>query len=437
MNIYDSSKMKNIFRARGFEFTDDIYESDLIILNTCNIREKASEKIYSELGKIKIYKDQRKEQGLDLVIVVAGCVAQAEGEVIFSRAPYVDIVVGPQSYQTLPDLLDELDSNGQRQINLSFVADKKFDYLEEEDFPQGISAFLTIQEGCDKFCKFCCVPYTRGAEYSRAVPEIYREAMNLAKQGTREITLLGQNVNGYRAAGIDNKMVGLGELIRLVATIPQIERIRYTTSHPNDVDEELIRAHAEEMKLMPFLHLPVQSGSDAILKAMNRKHTADKYLKIIDKFRNARSGMAFSSDFIVGYPGETDQDFKDTLRLVKEVEYAQCYSFKYSPRPGTPAASMENQVPEEVKSERLEELQLLLSSQQKKFNDSFVGKRMTILLDKPGRYKGQVIGKSEYMQSVHVDNAIGDIGKFIEVEIVKSLSNSLEGKKIENSLEAA
>jgi len=431
MNVYDTSQMKNMLRAKGFVYTEGINEADLIILNTCHIREKASEKIYSELGKIKILKNQRKKNNLDTITVVAGCVAQAEGEEIFRRAPVVDIVVGPQSYQTLPAMLENIiNDNQKQQINLEFEVDKKFDFLKEEEYPQGISAFLTIQEGCDKFCKFCCVPYTRGAEYSRPSHEVFRDAMKIAASGTKEITLLGQNVSAYEYTGPENTKVKLGELIRLVASLPQIERIRYTTSHPNDMQDDLIEAHREEKKLMPFLHLPVQSGSDKILKDMNRKHNSKQYLELIDKFRKARPDIAFSSDFIVGYPGETEQDFKDTLSLIKEVGYAQCYSFKYSMRPGTPAAEAKNQIPEEVKTARILEIQELINSEQQKFNNNFIGRTLSVLFDRNGRYEGQVIGKSEYMQSVHIDNGKHLINKIVQVKITKSLQNSLTGELV-------
>jgi tRNA-2-methylthio-N6-dimethylallyladenosine synthase len=426
MNVYDSDKIKNLLRKQGFVQTDDPLDADMIVLNTCHIREKASEKIYSELGKINKNAKKRKEKlGLDTITVVAGCVAQAEGEVIFSRAPNVDIVVGPQSYQNLPALIAEVTANNGQQINLEFEVDKKFDYLKEEDKTQGYSAFVTIQEGCDKFCKFCCVPYTRGPEFSRMPSDLFRESLNLSKLGTKEITLLGQNVNGYRSLGLDKKEFDIADLIRMIATIPNIDRIRYTTSHPNDVNDNLILVHKEEMKLMPYLHLPVQSGSDKILKEMNRKHTSKHYLEIIDKFRKARPDIAFSSDFIIGYPGETDQDFQDTVNLVKEVNYAQCYSFKYSPRPGTPAAESKDQVPEEVKTERLAILQDILYQQQKTFNDSFVGKEVEVLLEKKGRKDNQAVGKSEYLQSVHINDADHLIGKIIKAKVIESKTNSL------------
>ncbi len=430
MNVYDSSKMKNLLRAASYEYTEDITEADLVILNTCHIREKASEKVYSELGKIKQLKDERKKQNLDMLIVVAGCVAQAEGEIIFKRANYVDAVVGPQSLQTLPSMLEKITNDNSQEINLKFEADQKFDFLEEEKSTQGVSSFLTIQEGCDKFCKFCCVPYTRGAEYSRPVHEIYREAMQLASAGAKEITLLGQNVSSYKAMATTNQEFELGGLIRLIADIPSIERIRYTTSHPNDMQDALIEAHKDVDKLMPFLHLPVQSGSNKLLKHMNRKHTREEYFKLIDKFRKARPDIAFSSDFIVGYPGETDQDFADTIDLIKTVNFAQCYSFKYSIRPGTPAASMEDQVPEAIKEERIKEIQKVILELQEKYNQSFIGKKVKVLLEKDGKRIDQAGGKSEHMQSVYLDNAKNLKGSIVEVLVNQATGNSLTGIKV-------
>jgi tRNA-2-methylthio-N6-dimethylallyladenosine synthase len=430
MNVYDTSKMKNLLRNAGYESTEEITEADLVILNTCHIREKASEKVYSELGKLKLLKDARKKQDLDMLIVVAGCVAQAEGEVIFQRANYVDAVVGPQSLQTLPSMLEKITNDNSKEINLKFEADQKFDFLEEEKSTQGVSSFLTIQEGCDKFCKFCCVPYTRGAEYSRPVHEIYREAMQLAGSGAKEITLLGQNVSAYKAMATTNQEFELGGLIRLIADIPQVERIRYTTSHPNDMQDKLIEAHRDVKKLMPFLHLPVQSGSNKLLKDMNRKHTREEYFRLIDKFRKARPDIAFSSDFIVGYPGETDQDFADTLDLIRTVNFSQCYSFKYSIRPGTPAATMEDQIPESVKDARIAEIQKVIFEQQEAFNKSFVGKKVKVLLDKDGKRAGQAGGKSEHMQSVYIDNASELKGSIVEVLVTQATTNSLTGIKV-------
>ena len=420
MNVYDSLKMENLLKPHGFNITNDEKNADLIILNTCHIREKASEKVYSELGKIK-----KNNFGIKPTVVVAGCTAQAEGEQIFKRAKNVDIVVGPQSYHNLPKLLERVKREEKWVIDLDFDEENKFDEIEILNNPKH-SSFLTIQEGCDKFCHFCCVPYTRGKEYSRKIPDIYREAISLVSKGVREITLLGQNVSAYH--GIDNGNISrtLGWLIKKICQIDGLKRVRYTTSHPKDmIDDELFIAHAEEEKLMPFLHLPVQSGSDDILKSMNRNHNRDFYFRIIDKFRKFRPDIAFSSDFIVGYPGETDKDFEDTLDLVRKVSYAQCYSFKYSPRPGTPASMLENQVPEEVKSERLRILQNLLREQQQEFNNGFIGKDIDVMFEKNGRYEGQFIGKSPYLQSVVVKSDNYIIGQIKKVNITRTGLNSL------------
>ncbi|GFZ79503.1 tRNA-2-methylthio-N(6)-dimethylallyladenosine synthase [Rickettsiales bacterium] len=425
MNVYDSIKMQELLLQVGFEITKNIQEANLIILNTCHIREKATEKLYSELGRIKVYKHQN-----NAAIAVAGCVAQAEGEEIFARAPFVDIVVGPQSIHTLPDLIKQLKQKNPKLIKLDFPAVTKFDYLPEENLPQGVSAFLSIQEGCDKFCRFCVVPYTRGAEYSRPVNEIYREALQLAAGGAKEITLLGQNVNAYHGTAPDGTTWNLGKLIMHLAKIKGIQRIRYTTSHPRDMHNDLYEAHATEPKLMPFLHLPVQSGSDRILKAMGRKHTAEKYLEIIQRLHNARKDIAFSSDFIVGYPGETEADFEETLALIKEVRYAQCYSFKYSPRPGTPAANLANQIPEEVKSARLRRLQDLTNTQQKEFNHSASCRTMPVLIEYQDKRK-KLTGRSPYMQLVHIENCEhGNIGQIVNVLITSTLPHSLIGEII-------
>lgn len=425
MNVYDSVKMAELLAPYGYAQTDDMNDSDLIILNTCNIREKAAEKVYSELGRIKKIKDKHALNGRKMHIAVAGCVSQAEGEEIFRRAPQVDIVVGPQSYTTLPDLLSKITrDNLKHAINLDFVSEAKFDTLPEETNSQGISAFLSIQEGCDKFCTFCVVPYTRGAEFSRPIADVYREAIKLAEHGAKEITLLGQNVTAYHGASPEGEK-SISDLIRLVATIKGIERIRYTTSHPRDMTDELIELHASEPKLMPFIHLPIQSGSNNILRAMNRKHTAEEYLNIINKFRKVRPDMAFSSDFIVGFPGETDQDFEDTMELVRKVGYAQAYSFKYSIRPGTPAANKENQVPEDVKTERLARLQALILSQQQEFHHKSIGNITDVLFDKPGKYEGQVTGRNPYMQAVHIANHPELLGKTAKVKLIAPFSNSI------------
>lgn len=425
MNVYDSIRMADTLRPLGYEECTDSKNADIVILNTCHIREKAAEKVYSELGRINNEKIKRSKNGNNMVIAVAGCVAQAEGEEIFRRAPYVDIVVGSQSYQTLPDLLGKVQRDSGNAINLDLV-DNKFDLLPEESKSQGVNACISIQEGCDKFCTFCVVPYTRGAEYSRSVPEIYREAIKLTSLGAKEINLLGQNVNAFHGEA-DGKAWNLGQLIRHIAKIDGVERIRYSTSHPRDMHEDLYEAHALEPKLMPFLNLPVQSGSNAILKAMNRKHTRDEYFKIIERLKKDRPDMQFSSDFIIGFPGETEKDFEDTLDLARTVGFSQAYSFKYSPRPGTPGADMENQIPEEIKDERLQRFQALIAEQQLAFNESCIGKIMPVLFDRDGRRDRQIVGKTPYMQSAHLlvpDNE-SLIGQIREVKITKALPYSL------------
>jgi tRNA-2-methylthio-N6-dimethylallyladenosine synthase len=431
MNVYDSIKMGELLKPHGFEVTEQPEGADMVILNTCHIREKASEKVYSELGRMRDEKLFKKAQGQDMVIAVAGCVAQAEGEEIFKRAPYVDIVVGPQSYQNLPRLLEQTKRDKGWAIDLEFPLESKFDEITSEVQTQGAAAFLSIQEGCDKFCHFCVVPYTRGAEYSRGVPEIYREAIKLVALGAKEIHLLGQNVSAYHGKAGDGSTWSLGKLIKHLAKIDGLERIRYTTSHPRDmVDEELFEAHATEPKLMPFLHLPIQSGSSKILESMNRKHTREFYLEKIEKFKAARPDMIFSSDFIVGYPGETEQDFLDTMDMVKAVKYGQCYSFKYSPRPGTPGALLENQVPEDVKTERLARLQELIMKEQKDLNESSIGKIMPVLFQGEGKYDGQIMGRSPYMQSVYVTAPRDMIGTITDVEITEAGQNGLGGKLV-------
>ncbi|MCP5369679.1 MAG: tRNA (N6-isopentenyl adenosine(37)-C2)-methylthiotransferase MiaB [Rickettsiaceae bacterium] len=426
MNVYDSIKMQELLKPFGFKETTQLECADMVILNTCHIREKASEKIYSELGRIKIIKDERIKQGKgDMIIVVAGCVAQAEGDEIFKRAHYVDIVVGPQSYHSLPTLLEKLARSEKNLIDLDFVEETKFDNLQETTMSQGASAFISVQEGCDKFCTFCVVPYTRGAEFSRPVEQIYREAMAAVAKGSKEIYLLGQNVNAYHGKANLDEVFSLADLISHISNINGLERIRYTTSHPRDMDDKLIALHGIEQKLMPFLHLPVQSGSNKILKAMNRKHTREEYFTIIDKLRVARPDIILSSDFIVGFPGETDEDFADTMDLVTKVRYGQCFSFKYSPRPGTPAANMQ-QVPEEIKTSRLEILQKELSQQQFNQNQEYVGKIVPVLFEKMGKYQNQIMGKTPYMQSAYVENAGAElIGKIAQVNIVKALPTGL------------
>jgi tRNA-2-methylthio-N6-dimethylallyladenosine synthase len=432
MNVYDSARMADALAPLGYAPSDSAEGADMIILNTCHIREKAAEKVYSELGRLRRLQQERAAGGGRLLIGVAGCVAQAEGEEMVRRAPQVDLVFGPQTYHRLPEMVTRALSNEQARglVETDFPAESKFDELPEESAAQGPAAFLTVQEGCDKFCSFCVVPYTRGAEFSRPVSALLAEAGKLAAQGTREITLLGQNVNAFHGEGPDRETWGLGRLLRRLAEIEGIERLRYTTSHPRDMEEELIEAHRDEPKLMPYLHLPVQAGSDRVLQAMNRKHKAADYLRLVERLRKARPDLALSGDFIVGFPGESDQDFADTLKLVTEVGYAQAYSFKYSPRPGTPAAGVEAQLPEGVKAERLAMLQQLLNEQQIAFNQSKVGQRMSVLLDRKGRRAGQLVGRSPFMQSVHLDAPERLLGEIVEVEIDAAQPNSLSGRAV-------
>lgn len=424
MNVYDSNRMQDLFLSAKFAITEDLKDANLVILNTCNIREKAAEKVYSELGRVLIHKKKN-----NMIIAVAGCTAQAEGEEIFNRAPYVDIVVGPQSYHTLPELYKRAVNGEKKLLNLNFVAQEKFDYLPEELNKKEVSNFLSVQEGCNKFCSFCVVPYTRGAEFSRNVSAVYREAVRLAAHDTKELILLGQNVNAYHGIGPDNKTWSLGKLIKLLAQLGNIERISYTTSHPRDMHDELFEAHAEEKKLLPFLHLPVQSGSNKILKSMNRKHTIEEYIDIIDKLKKSQPNIAFSSDFIVGFPGETEEDFLDTMAIVEKVGFIQSFSFKYSPRPGTPGAD-KDQVAEEIKSERLYRLQDLINKKQHEFNHNMLGQTLSVLLDKHGKYEGQLTGKSQYTQAVHVNAPEKFLNKIVNVKITEILSNSLAGEII-------
>lgn len=428
MNVYDSARMADVLAPLGYAMTDGPEDADMVILNTCHIREKAAEKTFSELGRWRAHKQ---DKGGDMIIAVAGCVAQAEGEEILRRAPFVDIVLGPQTYHRLPEMVARAtraaDKNGKggAVLDTEFPLEPKFDFLPEAR-AEGSAAFLSVQEGCDKFCTFCVVPYTRGAEYSRPAAAILDEARKLVAQGVVEITLLGQNVNAWHGEGGH----GFGGLIRDLAEIDGLERIRYTTSHPRDMDDDLIAAHAQVDKLMPFLHLPVQSGSNRILDAMNRKHDRDTYLRLVDKLKAARPDLALSSDFIVGFPGETDADFADTMALVRQVGFVNTYSFKYSSRPGTPAAAMPNQVEEAVKDARLAELQNLLWDQTRQFNEASIGKVMSILLDRLGRRDGQLVGRSPYMQPVHVDNAHGLLGRVAQVRIAALHPNSLAGELV-------
>ena len=427
MNVYDSDRMSDVLAPLGYVPHHAPEEADMVILNTCHIREKASEKVFSELGRLRKLKDRARDQiGRDMMITVAGCVAQAEGEEITKRAPWVDMVVGPQSYHRLPELISQLDPQARHHVvDTDFPEEVKFDFLPEEVASRGPAAFLSVQEGCDKFCAFCVVPYTRGAEFSRSVAQVVDEAKKLVASGTREITLLGQNVNAYHGEGLDGKNWGLGRLLHHLAEIEGIERLRYTTSHPLDMDDELIFAHRDIPALMPYLHLPVQAGSDHILSAMNRRHTADDYFRIIDRLRDAVPHLALSGDFIVGFPGETDADFADTLRLVDRVKYASAYSFKYSERPGTPAANAENQVEESVKSDRLASLQQLLDAQQMAFNKGCEGQEMSILVEKIGGREGQMTGRSPFMQSVYFEGGDDLLGQILPMKITEARQNSL------------
>lgn len=430
MNVYDSMRMEDVMKPMGYNSSEVAEDADMVILNTCHIREKAAEKMYSDLGRLNKFKNKKISNGQKMIIAVAGCVGQAEGEEIFKRAPYVDVVVGPQSYQSLPDLVGKVHRDSGHAINLDFC-DDKFDVLPEENAEQGASAMVSIQEGCDKFCTFCVVPYTRGAEYSRPVADIYRETLRTAMQGAVEINLLGQNVNAYHGVDADNEVWNLGQLIHHISKIDNVKRIRYSTSHPRDMHEELYKQHWENPKLMPFLNLPVQSGSNKILESMNRKHTRELYIRIIDKLRSKRPNMQFSTDLIVGFPNESDADFEDTMDLVQKIGYTQAYSFKYSPRPGTPGADMENQVDEKIKDTRLQALQSLILKQQKEFNLSFVDKEIEVLFDRTGNKKQeQLLGRSEFMQSVHVDknklkNPDSFLGKIVKVKIFKATASSL------------
>ncbi|WP_424975407.1 tRNA (N6-isopentenyl adenosine(37)-C2)-methylthiotransferase MiaB [Dinoroseobacter sp. S124A] len=420
MNVYDSERMAETLGGEGYVQTDRAEDADMILLNTCHIREKAAEKVYSELGRFKPLKTAKP----DLKIGVAGCVAQAEGAEIMRRQPMVDLVVGPQAYHRLPDLTAKA-GTGAKALDTDFPEEDKFDHLKARPkAKRGPTAFLTVQEGCDKFCAFCVVPYTRGAEVSRPAARVLTEARDLVERGVREITLLGQNVNAYHGHA-----KGLAGLIWDLAEIDGLERIRFTTSHPNDMDDALIAAHGECAKLMPYLHLPVQSGSDRILKAMNRKHSAESYLRLIERIRAARPDILLSGDFIVGFPGETDQDFADTMALVEAVQYGQAYSFKYSARPGTPAAEKED-VPAEIADARLQELQALLTRQQRAIQDAKVGTEAQVLFEKPGRLPGQMVGKSEHLHAVHVEAPNAARGDLVRVRIEESAANSLRGKLI-------
>jgi tRNA-2-methylthio-N6-dimethylallyladenosine synthase len=431
MNVYDSERMQDALTASGYATTDDASAADLYLINTCHIREKATEKVYSEIGKLKKMRNAKREAGGDMTIAIAGCVAQAEGEEMIRRAPAVDLVIGPQAYHNLPRLLEKA-KGGARIVETGFGLDDKFANLpapqEKRVKAGGVSAFLTVQEGCDKFCTFCVVPYTRGAEVSRSVAQIVAEAEKLAANGVRELTLLGQNVNAWHGAGEGGREWGLGELLFRLADVPGLKRLRYTTSHPADMDDALIAAHRELPMLMPYLHLPVQSGSDRILKAMNRRHTGADYRRLIDRIRMARPDIALSGDFIVGFPGETDADFEDTMRIVADVGYVAAYSFKYSPRPGTPASEMDLMVDDAVAQARLERLQALLASQQQVFHNSLVGRDVEVLVEKPGREAGQRIGRSPWLIPVVLPENSGHIGDVVSVRIVGSGRNTLQAE---------
>jgi tRNA-2-methylthio-N6-dimethylallyladenosine synthase len=427
MNVYDSDRMRDTLTAMGYAETPAPDNADLVIFNTCHIREHAAEKVYSELGRLKRLKKAKQDKGSDMLVAVAGCVAQAEGKEIIRRAKNVDLVFGPQTYHRLPDLIARRLKTGDAIVETEFPAEDKFEALEQQNghrvLNRNVSAFLTVQEGCDKFCSFCVVPYTRGAEFSRPVSQIEKEARQLADAGVREITLLGQNVNAYK----DKDDTTLANLIAKLSQIDGIKRLRYTTSHPRDMDEALIEAHASNPKLMPFLHLPVQSGSERVLKAMNRGHGADYYLNVVSKVRAARPDMALSGDFIVGFPGETDAEFEDTLKLIESVNYACAYCFKYSARPGTPAADHPDQVPDDVVTARLSRIQALIHAQQTAFNRCCVGKTVPVLFEKPGRDEGQLVGRSPYLQPVHVNGQKAQIGTVLDIKIDSVGTNSLSG----------
>ena len=420
MNVYDAQRMVDTLAPEGFIETESPDDADLVILNTCHIREKASEKVYSELGRLRVVKDEAARNGRAMNIAVAGCVAQAEGEEIVRRAPTVDIVVGPQSYHHLPQLLARAQT-GDRAIETEFPIEDKFATLPQPKAAairaRGISSFVTVQEGCDKFCTFCVVPYTRGMEVSRPVARIIEDVTRLADNGVREITLIGQNVNAYHGEGPNGATWSLGQLLHRLATIPGVARLRYSTSHPRDVDDALIEAHRDIPAVMPFVHLPVQSGSDRILAAMNRKHTAADYRRVIDRFRHARGDIAFSSDFIVGFPGETEEDFAATLALVEQIGYAAAYSFKYSPRPGTPAADMQEPVTTTAMDQRLARLQDLIDSQQAAFNAAAIGKTVDVLFERAGRKPGQIVGRTAYLQPAHVMASPDIIGEVLSVTV--------------------
>lgn len=430
MNVYDGQRMADILAAQGYEETAAPEGADLILLNTCHIRDRAVQKVYTELGKLRDIKNGQSAAGQETKIVVAGCVAQAEGAEIQRRQPAVDLVVGPQAYHRLPELLAE--AQRKRVVDTDLPVEDKFGFLPAPKpaaiRSRGISAFVTVQEGCDKFCAFCVVPYTRGAEFSRPVAAIVSEVERLTDAGVRDVTLIGQNVNAYHGEGPDGRIWGLARLMHRVAEIPGVARIRYTTSHPRDMDDELIAAHRDLPQVMPFLHLPVQAGSDRILAAMNRKHSADDYRRLIERVRKARPDIALSSDFIVGFPGESDADFAETLRLVEDIQFASSYTFKYSPRPGTPAAELDHQIAPEVMNERLQQLQERVEHHRQAFNQAMVGRAVDVLLERAGRHPGQLAGKSPYLQAVQIETKTNQIGDMVKVLIERAGSNSLFGR---------
>jgi tRNA-2-methylthio-N6-dimethylallyladenosine synthase len=426
MNVYDSERMLESLATQGFAETPALEDADVVVLNTCHIREKAAEKVYSDLGRIREVKESRRGAGKDTIVTVAGCVAQAEGAEIVRREPSVDLVVGPQSYHRLGDLLARTSQGERHLVETEFPEQDKFTSLPERATPRSAAAFLTVQEGCDRFCTFCVVPYTRGAEFSRPGLEVEAEARRLVAHGVRELTLLGQNVNAYHGLGPDNRSWSLAQLITRLSAIGGLERLRYTTSHPRDMGDDLIAAHRDEPKLMPYLHLPFQAGADRILAAMNRKHTSADYLALVERIRTARPDIALSTDIIVGFPGETEAEFQGTLDMLEQVRFAQAYSFKYSPRPGTPAANME-QLPDELKVERLHRLQEVIAQHQTSFNSECVGKVMPVLFERAGRRPGQLIGRSPYLQSVHAQAETSLLGRIRDVEISAAGPNSLSG----------
>jgi tRNA-2-methylthio-N6-dimethylallyladenosine synthase len=431
MNVYDSERMAELMGTHGLAETARMEEADVVLLNTCHIREKAAEKVYSDLGRIQQVKAARARAGRQTLIAVAGCVAQAEGAEVMRRAPFVDLVVGPQSYHRLGDLLARAKWRAKTQgvglVETGFPEEDKFAALPRRSPPRGVTAFLTVQEGCDKFCSFCVVPYTRGAEFSRPVRDVEAEARRLVALGVREITLLGQNVNAYRGLGPDGRRWSLAQLIARLVELPELVRIRYTTSHPHDMSEDLITAHASEAKLMPYLHLPFQAGADRILAAMNRRHTAAEYLTLVARIRAARPDLALSTDIIVGFPGETEAEFADTLAVVEHVGFAHAYAFKFSPRPGTPAAGLRDQVDEGIKIDRLQRLQELLKRQQTAFNSACIGRTLPVLFAGEGRHQGQLVGRSPYLQAVHATAHASWLGGIGEVAIVEAHPNSLTG----------